>query len=218
MEIVCYRCENPILENDIRAELPCHHFFHTLCLVTHVRDQTPNGYFVCDCGAHIFHQADEDEEVAEADIHQQQEVNHEVTERQRIQTLYQTNAVFRNSLQQYKKKAYEMKRNYKALKKLSLAKKQEIHTQLSAIRMQLEGLTNLKKSEIQNSQIYKEYLKSKRAYNLLKIRIRNNYNSSTLDIWRSLQGKRGFQKYPGVARWRHRRYGVLTKVWSYHVP
>lgn len=214
----CRSCQNPIQENDIKAELPCHHFYHTLCLVQLIRNQEENGYFVCDCGAHILPHEDEDEEIAEAEIQEQPEVNHAVPMRLRIQNLYQTNQNFRNSIQQFKKKASNLKRKHSAVKKLTREKKQEIHTQLWSIRLQLEGLTNLKKSEVQNSQIYKEYLKAKRDYNLLTTKIHRDYQCNTFAIWSSLQGQRGFQRYPGISRWRYSHYGILNRPWSYRVP
>jgi len=215
----CRHCQHPIQENDIRAELPCHHFFHTLCLVELIQHQAENGYFVCDCGDHILPHDDEDEEIAEAEIQgQQQEVNHLVVERLRIQNLYQTNQTFKKAVKTFKAKAAELKRNHTALKKLTSEKKQEIHPQLSTIRTQLEGLTELKKSEIQSSQIYKDFLKSKRAYNLLQTRLETTYDCRVRSIWNSLQNERGFQRYPYISRWRYSHYGILSRPWSYRVP
>jgi hypothetical protein len=213
----CQRCQTAIEENDIKTELPCHHFFHTTCFMNLLVHQHENGYYVCECGAHILAHEDEDEEVAEAEI-QQTEVNHQVAERLRIRTLYETNQNFKKTIENFKKKASEVKRKYTALKKLTKEKKQEIQTQLSTIKTQLEGLTELKKSEIQESQIYKDFLKSKRAYTLLHTRLETTYNCRAIDIWRSLYDKRGFQRYIGVSRWRYSHYGILTRPWSYRVP
>jgi hypothetical protein len=214
METQCHRCQHPIQETDIKAELPCHHFFHTLCLLTHVEHQHGNGYYVCECGAHIFPHENENETILEEEI-QQQEINHHVPERVRIQTLFRTNAKFKESIQKFKKKTREMKHCYEALVQFQKEKKNEIRTQLLSIRSQLEGLTSLKKSEIQSSQIYKDYMKAKRGFQLLKTRFQRNYNSTFYATWRTLRDQRGFKYYPGF---RLSHYSLMVRPWRYTVP
>jgi hypothetical protein len=209
----CHRCQHPIQETDLKAELPCHHFFHTLCLVHLLRNQDGNGYYVCECGAHIL-----PDDEGEAEIQVQEQTNHDISEHLRIQNLFQTNANFKKMIETFKKKAAEVKRNHTALKKLTKEKKQEIQTQLSTIRTQLEGLTELKKSEIKESPIYKEFLKSKRAYTLLQTRLERTYDCRARNIWRSLQDTPGFRGYPGVSRWRYSHYGIISRPWYYRVP
>ncbi len=59
METVCFICHTPVQEGQIRAELPCHHSVHTMCLVNRVNIRFPQDPFFCHCGTIILQGGEE---------------------------------------------------------------------------------------------------------------------------------------------------------------
>lgn len=135
----------------------------------------------------------------------------------RIRNLYDTNATFKAFAQKLVKKNQLVKKKEVAYAKLIKAKKLEIRPQLLAIKSQLEGLTETKKTEIRESDTYKEYLSAHRAYTGMKTKLRTEYNFTDRKLAKALVNKVGFRRFnPSRGRYRYWR-SPLTRAFYFHI-
>ena len=204
----CWHCHNPITEEDPQTELPCHHRLHTTCFTYVVFDGDVTSCPLCNV---LFNYPAEAEQ-QEADLTPQE------AENIRIQNLYDTNARFKTMAKKLVQKKLQINKTRVAAIKLVKQKKQEIRDQLLLLKAQLEGLTSLKKNEIQESQQYKEYLKAKRSYTVLENTLQRDHNCSSRAIARALSQKPGFRRFNPRERWRHNSYYLFQRPWNFHIP
>jgi hypothetical protein len=204
----CWRCHEPLLQNQPQTELPCHHFLHTACFVNIIHFNILTNCAICDL---VFNENQHDENLH---IHG----NAEISEETRIQNLYNTNTIFKDAAKKLVKQKSTTSSKRGKLQKLCKQKKNEVRNQLLVIKAQLEGITETKKAEIRNSQEYKEYLKSQRTYTLLENKLRSDYNCSPKLLARALHEKPGFKRFNPRHRWSHASYYLFQRPWHFHVP
>ncbi len=201
----CWYCHEEIVENQPRSQLPCHHFLHTSCFVNIVHYHTWTACGICHT---IFNQNPVDEF--------QETPTQETT---RIEQLYATNPRFKEAAKKLVKQRSVWTRARSTLKSLIKQKKTEARPQLLVIKAQLEGITSLKKAEIQESQQYKNYMKAKRSYTLLGTRLREEFDCTPRELARALREKPGFKRFnPRGERWFHSSYCLFQRPWRYRVP
>lgn len=202
-QVVCWRCQEPLLETQPQTELPCHHFLHTACLINIVHYNFFNHCALCNT---IFFE------------HEDEDAPNEVSEETRIQNLYNTDIKFKKAAKKLAKQKAISRRNRTKVVSLVKQKKGEIRNQLLLLKAQVEGLTNTKKQEVFDSQEYKDYIKSQRTYTALENRIRRDYTCSPRLLQRALQEKPGFKRFNPKSRWRDRSYYLFQRPWRFHIP
>ena len=202
-QVVCWRCDQDITEDQQQMELLCHHKMHTACFlqIAHL------DYYCPHCNEAL------NPNVAILNANQY-DSDHEGT---RIRNLYDTNPTFKTFAQKLVKKSQLVKKKETAYAKLIKTKKLEIRPQLLAIKSQLEGLTETKKTEIRQSDIYKEYLSAYRAYTGMKTKLRTEYNCTDRKLARALENKVGFRRFnPSRGRYRYWR-SPLARAFYYNI-
>ncbi len=201
----CWRCHEPLLENEPQTELPCHHFLHTNCFVQIVHYNLWRNCPICN---EVFNAIEEEEE----------EVDNVVSEETRIQNLYNTNTRFKELAKKLVKQKSLTSRSRTKVCQLVRTKKNEIRNQLLLIKAQLQGITETKKSEVSNSQEYKDYIKSQRGYTMVENKLRQDFNCSPKLIARALREKPGFKRFNPRRWWRDRPYYMFQRPWRFHIP
>ena len=197
----CFRCMNPLLENEQQMELLCHHRLHTACFF-----QIAHLDYICPhCNEPINPNMPLLNNNNESDV-----------EGARIRTLYETNETFKTLVQKLSKKRRLVSKTQTAYTKLIKTKKQEIKNQLLAIKAQLEGLTETKKSEIRESDTYKEWMSANRGYSCLVNKMRGEYNCSERKLGRALKEKTGFRRFTPYRYHRFRR-STLNREFYFHI-
>jgi hypothetical protein len=202
----CWRCHEPLLENEPQTELPCHHFLHTTCFVQIVHYNLWRNCPICN---EVFNQNEEDEEETPAA---------QLSEETRIQNLYNSNARFKEAAKKLVKQKGLCSSSRMKVAKLVKEKKNEVRNQLLLIKAQLQGITETKKREVMNSQEYKNYIKSQRAYTMMENKLRADYNCSPKLLSRALYEKPGFRRFNPRSRWFHRSYYLFQRPWYFRVP
>ena len=213
----CFRCNHPFLETDVRAELPCHHFLHTTCLIGYIFYQGPHTVECDVCHTIAWTTQHEDpfqEAEAEAEAGEDTHGPQTEPETSRIQNLYATNDTFKKLAKNLARQRRILGRNLTDLVKFSKEKKGEIRNQLILLKAQLEGLTELKKSEIRNSDQYKRHVSGMRSYNLYLGKLQREYNCSERKIMHELGNLPGFRSFSPVRRSFYHRFGMRGVVWG----
>jgi hypothetical protein len=201
----CWYCHEEMVAEQPRSELPCHHFLHTTCFVHIVHFHTWNACGLCH---QIFDQNHND-------VFQEPAA----TETSRIEQLYTTDPRFKEAAKRLVKQKSMVTRTRNKMVKLVKQKKAEVRERLLVIQAQLEGITSLKKDEIQESQEYKDFMKAKRGYTMIGNRLREEFNCTPREIGRALREKPGFKRFnPRGERWFHSAYNMFQRPWRYRVP
>ena len=200
----CWYCHEEMVETQPRSELPCHHFLHTTCFINIVHYNTYNSCALCNT---IFNQnpIDEIEET-------------QVPDTTRIQNLYDTNEQFKNLAKKLVQKRRLYGKERTRVTKFVREKKNEIREQLLVLKAQVEGLTSLKKNEVFQSQEYKDYVKAKRSYTVIKTKLERDHNCSPKALARALHEKPGFRRFNPHQSWRHRSYYLFQRAWHFYIP
>lgn len=201
----CWRCHEPLLENEPQTELPCHHFLHTTCFVQIIHYDIWRNCPICN---EAFNVLEDHEAPAE----------NQVSEETRIQNLYNSNVRFKEAAKKLVKQKNMANRNRTKVVNLVKQKKNEVRDQLLLIKAQLEGITETKKQEVFNSQEYKNYIKFQRSYTALENKLRTDYNCSAKLLARALYEKPGFKRFNPRTRWSHRSYYLFQRPWHFRVP
>jgi hypothetical protein len=219
MENLCFLCEQPIQEGQVRSELPCHHFLHTMCLINRANDHWAGEHFLCQCGEIIIQATENNvnfyDEEEEGDI-----PNNETGYNQLLTTirnLYNTDTRFKGLLRNIKKKRSVFNKACRGLHKLIKEKKAEVRTQLLSIQSQLEGITGVKKAEIRSSAAYKDFMLAKRSYNACYSRLQHRYGYTASTIREALSNVKGFRNFRTQPRWRESHYYLMSRPWRYYV-
>lgn len=201
-QVICWRCENPLLGEQQQTELLCHHRMHTACFlqIAHLDYNCPY------CNEPI----NPNGPAAQYEHHESD------VEGARIRNLYETNARFKELAQKIAKKRRLVSQKQTAYLKFMKTKKEEIRNQLLVIKAQLEGLTETKKTEIKNSDAYKEYISATRGYTMLENKLRQQYNCSPRKFARSLKEKPGFRRFSPIS-WRQHRRSNLNRMFYYRL-
>lgn len=218
METVCFICHVPFQEGQVRAELPCHHSVHTLCLARSIDTRYTDIAFSCQCGEVIIEEGEEYDADNEDDVILEVAGAGTLSERERIRNLYSTDKAFRESLKKLRKAKAEYSRSITAVTRLTKEKKDTIRQQLLILKAQIEGLTSLKKAEVLASQEHKDHRKAKARFNSLVTRIERNYGCTLSEIARYLSEKPGMKRFNAYTRWRYRSYYLFQRPWSYRIP
>ncbi len=199
---VCQWCEEPIQADQVRAELTCHHFLHTNCLIAiAVGDGDRIRCGVCQQVAwthpHLY------------EPHEAESVAGSEASTNRIFQLYTSNPRFKTLAKRIVAQNRVMTKRYNELLRFSRQKHQEIRPQLLAIQAQLEGLTGLKKNEVRTSVAFQSYQSASRSYNGLVAKMRRDYNCGVREMARNLRDVPGFRRFsPGYYRYSRNR------IWS----
>jgi hypothetical protein len=204
----CWRCHMPITEGHAKTELPCHHFLHTNCFVEVIHHGLFANCVLCD---QIFNPHQHMEDNYQTD-------NHQHIERERICQLYDTNPRFKEIAKKLVKQKALCSKTRIGVQKLIKQKKGEVREQLLLIKAQLEGITSLKKNEVQTSQQYKDYMKAKRSYAAAENKLQRDHNCSAKLLSRALREKPGFKRFNARHRWFHYSYYLFHRPWRYRVP
>lgn len=209
----CLYCHDQIQEADIKAEMPCHHFLHTACFLPFTRAPGFNHIDECQACQNMFtvHYPDDDGDTI--GTHQ----GAQVTRRDEIRNLYETNEAFRKKAKDLVKQKTVTAKAQTEIKRVIQEKKGEIRNQLLLLKAQLEGLLEGKKDEVRSSPEYKEFVKAKRRYNGLETNLRTIHNCSARDIQKYLNDKPGFRRFDAW-RFYYCSYSSMRRPWSFRVP
>lgn len=156
MADLCLLCEHPLLHETPQTELPCHHTFHTTCLM----DEN-DGFHCATC------ENDDDFYQAPALIPS--------PGREQILKLYDDDERFRKQLKAYVEATKECAKPRKALADLAKQKKLQVSVRYAQIRAELEALYETKKDEIVSSEEYKAYKKVSAKQQASYSKLRTNY-------------------------------------------
>jgi hypothetical protein len=193
---ICWRCNEEMHEDQQKIQLLCQHSMHTNCFlqIVHLNYPCPH------CN----------EPINPNDVdHEEHQEHQEQTEESRIQTLYENDNAFQTLAKTIVKKRLIASRKEKELTRFIKMKKGEIRNQLLAIKAQLEGLTETKKREIRESNLYKECVSAKRGYSLLTGKLRETYECSERKMARALRNKPGFRRFTPLRYHRYRRNNLF---------
>lgn len=218
LPVLCLLCQQEILQTDVKAELACHRFLHSRCLIRLSREDGFNHFDECDvCMAllPVTIENEEDDQSVASD-HSHHSVN--ISRRDRIRNLYDTNEAFRNKAKSLIKQKTVLTKSHTQVTKLVTAKKREIRNQLLLIKAQLQGLLEGKKDEVKASPEYKEFIKAERRYTGIQNQFRRNYNCTAYCLGEYLNDKPGFRRFHGISRWRYGHYRMFSRPFYYKVP
>ena len=195
MAQTCGFCEQEI--GDVpKIELMCHHFFHTNCFLVNFGDQ-------CAVCAEPFVQEaqEEEEEVEEQEEADAVSVHSTHSGYTRIQNLYQTNATFRRDIKTYMHACRSVSKPQKEFKALLAVKKAELTPTYTLMKAQVEGLYNVKKDEVMNSEQYKAYKRADGRMTRYYSNLQRKYNIRNYQL-------SGLHHIPGLKRLQrsYRRY------------
>jgi hypothetical protein len=198
---ICWRCNEEMREDQPKIQLLCQHSMHTNCFlqILHLNYPCP-----------FCNEPMNPNEV----VHEEQQ---EQTEESRIQTLYENDNAFQTLAKNIVKKRLIASRKERELGQFIKMKKGEIRNQLLAIKAQLEGLTETKKREIRESNIFKESASAKRAYSVLLGKLRETYNCSERKMARVLRNKPGFRRFHPLRHYRRYRRSDLFYNFYYRI-
>lgn len=198
----CWRCQNPMLNDQPQLELLCHHRMHTACFlqIAHLDYTCPH----CNQPMNPNVQAPV------------QNPNPTPVTQAQLKNLYETNAEFKTFAKTIATKRRMVSKAQSAYSNLLKTKKQEIREQLLTIKAQLEGLTETKKTEIRDSQAYKDYLVATRGYKVWIGKLRTKYNCSERKFAFALNETPGFRRFHPIG-WRQYRRFKLNHIFYYKI-
>jgi hypothetical protein len=203
MAEVCNICEEALGERP-RTELLCHHFYHSDCLFTNI--VVANEFHDVQCV--VCHQRllpdFEEEHEEEEEEEEEQTDNETVASRTRIRTLWLTDEGFQKKMKSYHKANRELSRPLGAFSRFLAIKKAEVHSRFALLKAQYEGISNVKKNEIKESQEYKQYRSSLAKVNTLYSKLHQEYNIQSYQF-------HYLHIYPGLKTLERRRHR-----WSQH--
>lgn len=192
MEAFCEICEEP-LGAAATTQLLCGHRFHTMCCLVNFQVAARGGRFrhvACvTCHQGIFpdeqHPPPAEDDVAS--VHS----NTSQTMEERINTLFDTDPKFRQTLKDYTK-AYRASAKPRATFTKYLAeKRRELHMLTQPLMIQLEDIHKQKRNEVLNSEEHKIYKTCKHRVLGMYSRLTTKYN---MDSWllTCLRKRKGF--------------------------
>ena len=207
---ICPYCEEPIQQDQMKAQAPCGNLFHTPCFL-YLRPQRNGHIHECEPCFALFYP--DDEEVVE-----EEEQTTEIREENRISNLYDTNEAFRKDIKKYITSLRGLSKPKKAFQQLVTAKKTELQPQYAQMKALYEGLYNTKKNEIMTSREYKEYRtadsRTARYYHLL--RDKYNINRYSLHILRQKRGCKSIRRPRGS--WRYTPQYIIRRALRLRLP
>ncbi len=204
MEGNCSACEHPLQGRPI-TQLLCGHSYHTQCFFTNlaVAENVWDTVCVTCHGALLPDFEHEHQDVEEEEEQEEQEDDDAGTyaaEETRILNLYDTNETFRKDIKKYMTALRAAAKPRAALRKLVATKKTEVAPTWAQIKAQYEGLYNMKKDELLQSQEYKTFRSADARINRLYSLLRERYNVTGWGL-RSLRARPGCKSIR-----RHLRY------------
>lgn len=212
MELQCESCHTP-LEQAAATQLLCGHRYHTQCflhsLEVAIVNEIPHQARCVSCHTDLFFFNEEDDGDANAEEtygpennpELQDQETPEVTERQRVHALWDTNQQFQTDLKTYIQAERDISKPRKAFQKLLITKKRELNEIYMPIKLRLEGIYNTKKDELMDSTESKTYRKALARSQRYYTHVRTKYNLHN-SSFRYLREKRGCKRlYRSRRRW-----------------
>ena len=219
MEGNCSACEHP-LEGRPITQLLCGHSYHTQCFFTNLAVAENVWDTVCvTCHAALLpdfeheHQDVEEEEEGQDD---NDDANTYAAEEERILNLYDTNEAFRKDIKKYIVALRGAAKPRAALRKLVATKKAEVAPTWAQIKAQYEGLYNVKKDELLQSQEYKTFRSADARINRLFSILRERYNVTGYGI-RCLRARPGCRSIRRHSPWRDSPRYIMRHALRLHL-
>jgi hypothetical protein len=200
MEGNCSVCEE-LLEGRPTTQLLCGHQYHTQCFLTNLAVAETMGDVHC-VTCHVGLLPDfEDEEEEEEEQEENNDAGTYAAEEERLLNLYDTNETFRKDIKKYVLALRGAAKPRTAFRKLAATKKAELAPTWTLIKAQYEGLYNVKKDELLQSQEYKAFRSSDARITRLFTNLRQRYELTGWGI-RALRVKPGCKSIHRHYRWR----------------
>ena len=213
MEGNCSACEHPLQERPI-TQLLCGHSYHTQCFFTNLA-VTENVWDTVCVTCHTALLPDFEHEHQDVEEEEEQEDNDDAgtyaAEEERLLNLYDTNEAFRKDIKKYVTALRGAAKPRTAFRKLAATKKAEVALTWAQIKAQYEGLYNVKKDELLQSQEYKAFRSSDARITRLFTNLRDRYNLTGWGI-RALRVKPGCKSIRRHYRWRESPRYIMRRA------
>lgn len=187
----CGLCNEPL--GDLpQIQLPCTHRSHSQCFLANLEETGPFNwrYIHCaECDVNLF---PENDHVS---------VGSHPSEETRIENLLTNNRNFKKDLKYYMHAKRSVAKPLAAFRRLIATKKAEVAPVYAQIKAQYQGLSNMKKDEIQASDEYKVYRRADARFRALYQGLLTKYNLHR-GFYHSLRSKPGFKTFSAPSRWR----------------
>ncbi len=211
MEGNCSACEHPLQGRPI-TQLLCQHSYHTQCLFTNLAVSKNVWDFVCvTCHERLLpdfvyeHQDMEEEEDGEEE---QEETGTVATNETtgaagtRVINLYNTNRVFRRDIKTYAHAFSSISRPKREFKALIKEKRTELNEPYALMKAQYEGLYNVRKQQLLESEAYKNYKRADARMRRLYTSLGQKYRVYSYHF-HALSQFPGLKRLKGPSRWRY---------------
>ena len=210
MEAVCPYCHQPF-NAQTETQLPCHHRYHTQCFLNHIMLEMTSPNFPAD--AHcmscdhilfpgVYGEEEEDGEEEEGD--EASVATNETTgvAGTRVINLYNTNRVFRRDIKTYAHAFSSVSRPKREFKALIKEKRTELNEPYALMKAQYEGLYNVRKQQILDSESYKNYKRADARMRRLYTSLGQKYRVYSYHF-HALSQFPGLKRLKGPSRWRY---------------
>lgn len=191
---ICPYCEEPVQQDQMKAQAPCGNLFHTPCFL-YLRPQR-NGH-IHECGPCFALFYPDDEEIEEVE---EEALN---TEQNRISNLYDTNEEFRKDIKKYVTALRGISKPKREFQKLVATKRAELQPRYTQIKAMYEGLYNTKKNEVITSNEYKVYRTADSRISRYWSMLREKYQLDNYNSLNVLAHKRGCRSIRRPRRYWH---------------
>jgi hypothetical protein len=138
-------------------------------------------------------------------------------EEERLSNLYDTNEAFRNDLKKYILAVRGSAKPRATFRKLAATKKTELAPTWAQIKAQYEGLYNVKKDELIQSQEYKAFRSCDSRINRLYTLLHQRYNVTGWGL-RSLRTKPGCKSIRRYSPWRDSPRYIVRRTLRLRLP
>jgi hypothetical protein len=199
MEAFCELCEEP-LGQAATTELLCGHRFHTLCCLVNFQVAARGRRFeqvTCvTCQQGLLPENEREEAPPTEEDDRQSTGSHESrTEEKRVNTLFDTDPKFRETLKSYVQEYRKAAKPRAAFQAYLAERRRELRMLTQPLLVQLEEIHKQKKNQVLESEEYKEYKTCTKKVLGKYYRLANKYNldSWTLGILRKRKGFRGLR-------------------------
>lgn len=222
MEGNCSACEHPLQERPT-TQLLCGHSYHTQCFLTNlaVAENIWDVHCVTCHGGLLPDFEHEHQDVEEEEEEEEQEDNNDAgtyaAEEERLLNLYDTNETFRKDIKKYVVALRGAAKPRTAFRKLAATKKAELAPVWAQIKAQHEGLYNVKKDELLQSQEYKTFRSADARINRLYSFLRQRYNVTGWGL-RCLRTKPGCRSIRRHLSWRNSPRYIVRRTLRLRLP
>lgn len=180
--INCFFCHQQILADEIKSELPCHHFMHTPCLLRYTFAYG-NQCEVCNELIDPFLQETHSIETPTIDF----------------ENLISTNEEFKTLVSTIVKQHKILQKKRTAFQKVIREKKDDIKEEVQQLKQQIKELCGTKRLEVQSSVECKEFVKEKRKYFALLQECKEKYNCEQSSLMYYLKQKPGSKSFTYIS-------------------